>query len=119
VEVHETAVGRPAVEAALRSEDAVVVADDRGHLVAVNGAAAELLGYSPAELFQHSIFDLTPCEYELDGLVLWKDFIELGFQAGVYWFVRKDASTVEVAYRGVANVQPGDITWFDLCDRSR
>jgi PAS domain S-box-containing protein len=96
-----------AVDAALASAEAVLVADDQGRYVAANDAAGELLGYTAEELVELSVWDLTPGANELDGLLLWQDFIGLGFQAGVYWLARKDGSLIEVAYRATANVAPG------------
>lgn len=92
---------------ALRSPDATLVADDQGRYVAVNDAACLLLGYSREEVLQLSVWDLTPDPHQVEGLILWKEFIEIGAQAGVYWLARKDGSLVEVAYQARANVTPG------------
>jgi PAS domain S-box-containing protein len=92
---------------ALESPDATLVADDRGRYVAANESACRLLGYSREELLQLSVWDLTPDPHEVEGLILWKEFIEVGVQAGVYWLARKDGSLVEVAYQARANVTPG------------
>ena len=99
--------GFGSVAAALRSPEAALVADDHGRYVAVNDAACRLLGYSRDELLGMNVWDLTPKPHELDGLVLWKEFIEVGVQAGVYWLLRRNASLVEVSYRAKANVEPG------------
>jgi PAS domain S-box-containing protein len=84
-----------------------LIADDRGRYVDCNELACELLGYSREELLKLSVWDLTPEGNEVDGLVLWQDFIHAGAQAGIYWLVRKDGSLVEVEYRAVANATPG------------
>jgi len=91
--------GKPAPTAEL-------VADDRGRYVDCNEAACELLGYRREELLKLSVWDLTPEGNEVDGLVLWQDFIRVGVQAGIYWLVRKDGSLVEVEYRAIANATP-------------
>jgi PAS domain S-box-containing protein len=92
---------------ALESPDATLVADDKGRYVAVNDASCQLLGYTREELLQRSVWDLTPDPHEVEGLILWKEFIEIGVQAGVYWLARRDGSLVEVAYQARANVVPG------------
>lgn len=100
-------IGESSVASALESPDATLAADDKGRYVAVNEAACQLLGYSREELLQLSVWDLTPDPHEVEGLILWKEFIEVGAQAGVYWLARKDGSLVEVAYQARANVAPG------------
>lgn len=95
------------LDAGLASAEPTLVADDLGHYVAVNDAACELLGYTREELVASSVWDLTPGANQIDGLLLWQDFISHGFQAGVYWLARKDGSLVEVAYQATANVAPG------------
>jgi PAS domain S-box-containing protein len=95
------------VASALASSDATMVADDEGRYVAVNDAACRLLGYSRQELLGLSVWDLTPDPHEVEGLILWKEFIEVGAQAGVYWLARKDGTLVEVAYQARASVAPG------------
>lgn len=91
----------------LASPDPTLVADDRGRYVAANDAACRLLGYRREQLLEMSVWQLTPDGHEVEGLIAWKDFIELGFQAGVYWLVRKDRSMVSVEYRAIANLEPG------------
>jgi PAS domain S-box-containing protein len=95
------------IASALESPDATLVADDQGRYVAVNDAACGLLGYTREELLRLSVWDLTPDPHEVEGLILWKEFIEVGAQAGVYWLARKDGSSIEVAYQARANVTPG------------
>jgi PAS domain S-box-containing protein len=85
---------------------AELVADDQGRYVDCNDAACELLGYSRDELLKLSVWDLTPEGNEVDGLLLWQEFIRIGAQAGIYWLVRKDGSLVEVEYRAVARATP-------------
>jgi PAS domain S-box-containing protein len=92
---------------ALASPDATLVANDEGRYVAANDAACRLLGYTREELHKLSVWDLTPDPHGVEGLILWKEFIEVGAQAGVYWLKRKDGSLVEVAYQARASVAPG------------
>ena len=86
---------------------AELVADDRGRYVDCNPAACELLGYERAEILGMSVWDLTPQANNVDGLVMWQEFIAQGIQAGIYWLVRKDGTSLEVEFRAVANVAPG------------
>ena len=86
---------------------AELVADDRGRYVDCNPAACALLGYDREEVLQMSVWDLTPQANNVDGLVMWQEFIALGVQAGIYWLVRKDGASLEVEFRAVANVTPG------------
>jgi PAS domain S-box-containing protein len=83
------------------------MADDQGRYIEANDAACDLLGYTRDELLELSVWDLTPGANELDGLMLWQEFITLGFLAGVYWLTRKDGSLVEAAYQATANAGPG------------
>jgi PAS domain S-box-containing protein len=89
------------------SSAATLIADDHGRYVAANRAACRLLGYSQDELLKMDVWDLTPGDHQLDGLILWQQFISRGADAGVYWLKRKDGSIVEVAYKARANVAPG------------
>jgi PAS domain S-box-containing protein len=100
-EIDETSIA-----SALASPDATLVANDEGRYLAANDTACRLLGYSREELVQLSVWDLTPDPHEVEGLILWKEFIEVGAQAGVYWLKRKDGSPIEVAYQARANVAP-------------
>ena len=86
---------------------AELVADDRGRYVDCNQAACKLLGYERDEILRMSVWDLTPQANNVDGLIMWQEFIALGVQAGIYWLVRKDGTSLEVEFRAVANVAPG------------
>jgi PAS domain S-box-containing protein len=101
-EIHESSIN-----SALASPEATLVADDEGRYVAANEAACRLLGYTREELLQLSVWDLTPDPHEVEGLILWKEFIEIGAQAGGYWLKRKDGSPIEVAYQAQASIAPG------------
>lgn len=83
-----------------------LVADDRGRYVDCDDFACELLGYTRDELLSMSVWDLTPTPNEIDGLLMWQEFIRVGVQAGIYWLKRKDGSTVELEYRAIANGAP-------------
>ena len=100
-------ISESSIASALESPDATLVADDQGRYLAVNDAACGLLGYTREELLRLSVWDLTPDPHEVEGLILWKESIEVGAQAGVYWLARKDGSLLEVAYQARANVAPG------------
>ena len=102
-----TEINETTVASALQSPEATLVADDQGRYVAGNDAACRLLGYTRDELLELSVWDLTPKPHEVDGLILWKEFIEVGFQAGVYWLACRDGSLKEIAYRAKANIVPG------------
>ncbi len=52
-------------------------------------------------------WELTPGAHEVDALLLWQEFIRLGFNAGLFPLTRKDGSVVEVRYKAIANVSPG------------
>lgn len=100
---------------------AKLVADDRGRYIDCNELAVSLLGYSRAEILSMSVWDLTPESNEIDGLLMWQDFISLGFQAGIYWLVRKDGTPVEVEYRALANAPSAGrhVSWLKPIDTGR
>ena len=106
--------------APLQPGAATLVADDRGRYVDCDEAASELLGYTREELLTMSVWQLTPGGHEVDGLVMWQEFLNVGVQAGIYWLVRKDGSLVEVEYRALANASPGGhVSWLRKMDISR
>lgn len=84
-----------------------LVADDRGNLVDADEATFRLLGYTREELLQMSIWDLTPGGNELDGLMLWQDFIKAGTQTGEYVLRTKGGRQLRFRYQARANVEPG------------
>lgn len=83
-----------------------LVADNQGRYVDCDDFACELLGYTREELLSLSVWDLTPALNEIDGLLMWQEFIRVGAQAGIYWLQRKDGTTIEVEFRAVANGAP-------------
>ncbi len=86
---------------------AELIADDMGKYLDCNDLATELVGYSREELVGMSVWDLTPGADEIQGLLLWQEFIRVGFSAGLYRLVRKDSAEVEVLFKAIANVSPG------------
>jgi PAS domain S-box-containing protein len=84
-----------------------LVADDQGRYIECNDRACSMLGYSRDELLALSVWDLTPEGNQVEGLVMWQEFLGTGFQAGSYWLVRKDEQVVEVAYRAVSDAVSG------------
>ncbi|HEY8644133.1 MAG TPA: PAS domain S-box protein [Candidatus Dormibacteraeota bacterium] len=84
-----------------------LTADDEGRYVEVNEEAVRVLGYSRDELLSMSVWDLTPPVKELDGLVLWQDFIRAGEQSGRYALKTKRGLLVWFDYRAQANITPG------------
>jgi PAS domain S-box-containing protein len=91
----------------LTNKVAELVADDQGRYLECNEQAVEMLGYSRQELMTMSVWDLTPGADQIQGLLLWQEFIRVGFNAGLYRLTRKDGSELEVKYKAVANVSPG------------
>ena len=84
-----------------------LVADDQGNYVEVSDAALRVLGYEREELLRMSVWDLTPASGELDGLLLWQDFIRSGNQEGEYVLRTKRGRVVRFHYHARANVEPG------------
>lgn len=85
----------------------VLVADNQGRYVDANEEAVRALGFTREELLQLSVWDLTPHARELDGLILWQDFIRQGQQAGDYVLRTKDGRLLACSYSARANVRPG------------
>ncbi len=100
--------------------EAKLVADDRGSYVDCNDIACSLLGYTRDEILGKSVWDLTPDGNQVEGLLLWQEFISRGSDAGVYWLNRKDGTLVEVAYHALANVEPGrHVSWLRVLSPAR
>jgi PAS domain S-box-containing protein len=86
---------------------AMLVADNRGRYVDVNGAAVFLTGYSRAELLRRSVWDLTPTGQQTRGRTLWRAFLARGRMSGQYRLLRKNGRVVAARYVALANVLPG------------
>lgn len=89
------------------TQDAILLADDRGLYVDANPAACELTGYRREELLERTILDLTPEDHRPAGRDLWRAFLTRGRMEGEYSLTRKDGRAVEVEFRAVAHVLPG------------
>lgn len=89
------------------SQDAFLLANDRGDYEDVNQAAVTLTGYSRAELLRMNLGDLTPEDNLEISQKLWINFLEKGEQNGEFQLVRKDDTLIHVEYRAVANLLPG------------
>jgi PAS domain S-box-containing protein len=85
----------------------ILIANNGGHYVDVNTAAARLTGYTRAELLRMSVWDLTPSPRRALGLRLWRAFLERGRMTGRYELRRRDGTAVRARYFAVANVLPG------------
>ncbi|HSP09587.1 MAG TPA: PAS domain-containing protein [Candidatus Dormibacteraeota bacterium] len=86
----------------------VMVADDAGKYVAVNGSMCAMLGYEREDmLLGMSVWDLTPERYGDSGAAMWGDFIAAGEGFGTYQLVRADGSLATFDFIARANVIPG------------
>ena len=86
---------------------AVLIADRHGQYVAVNEAASRLTGFSQAELVRKALPDLTGAPDTDVSDVLWRAFLDQGYQSGEFSIQRQDGSSVVVRYEALANVIPG------------
>jgi len=86
---------------------AAIVANDAGHFVVTNPAAASLTGYSPAELQRLSMWQVTPNTLDHEAEVLWRAFISTREQSGEYRVLTKDRRIITTTYAAAANVLPG------------
>ncbi len=89
------------------SLEAKFLADDTGRHVEVNGAAAQLLGYSRDELATMFVWDILPEAGRHDARAMWSEFLARGQLSGDLWLRRKDGSQVPVEFEAVANVVEG------------
>ena len=105
--------------------DAILMADEQMRFVDANPAACVLTGYSREELLQLRVQDVTPLPNQ--GLLdsLWQDLISAGKLDSEFQLLRKDATTIIVEFRAVANFIPGlhvaiahDITARRLAEES-
>jgi PAS domain S-box-containing protein len=97
--------GPPGPESPL--DAASLLADDAARFCEVNDQAVNLLHYPREELLQMRVWDITPELQRPDALELWKAFILVGEQAGVYQARRRDGRLITVEYVAVANYRPG------------
>ncbi|GAC1453011.1 MAG: hypothetical protein PVSMB1_01110 [Gemmatimonadaceae bacterium] len=86
---------------------AVFLADNQGRYVWANASAAELLGYSRAEVLRLSVWDVTPVEAEADLDLLWRSFLRSSYQYGTYPVRRKSGRKRWVYYFAEPRLLPG------------
>jgi PAS domain S-box-containing protein len=86
---------------------AALVADDDGHYVIGNQAAAALTGYTTHALSRLSVWELTPNINESEAALLWRAFLARQKDDGEYVLLVNGGRVVRVAYAAQANVVPG------------
>jgi PAS domain S-box-containing protein len=86
---------------------ALLIANNSGRYVDVNGPATQLTGFTRRELLRMSVWDLTPGPSVAAGRRMWQEFLRAGRMAGIYPICRKDGSTVAADFRAWADVLPG------------
>jgi PAS domain S-box-containing protein len=84
--------------------DSILFFDSDGRFVDANPAATTLLGYSRDELVQSAPKDLGAVGAQTTKL--FHDILTAGSASGEDTLVRKDGTSREIEYRGVANVMP-------------
>jgi PAS domain S-box-containing protein len=85
----------------------ILAADDSGRFIAANDAACSLTGYSHAELFELSVWDLSPKRNVGKWQRTWRHFLrERGFD-GEYHLRRNTGEGIEVRCMAAANIIPG------------
>jgi PAS domain S-box-containing protein len=90
-----------------KSDELLLVADDRGQYLDASPGILRLLGYTREELFQKAIWDLTPLPREIDGLILWQEFMRAGSQSGRYLLRNRAGRLLPFDYHATANAAPG------------
>ena len=91
-----------------RAGDAILIADDSGHWVDVNEAAAELLGLPTADIIGRSLADFVVDA--LDGIGIeaaWTALRALGEVRGEIRLRSHSGEILEVEYTAVADISPG------------
>ena len=88
-------------------QDPVFITDRHGRYVAVNEGVCRLTGYTAPELLAKAFPDITSALDANVADVLWRAFLDQGYQTGEYTLACKDGSTVRVKYEAVANIVPG------------
>jgi PAS domain S-box-containing protein len=85
--------------------DAMVIADDDGRYVEVNGSAADLFGLPERELLGRTIGDFTD---DVDIEEEWQQFRTADEQQGMIRIVRPDGSERVVEYAATPDIVPGE-----------
>jgi PAS domain S-box-containing protein len=99
--------------------EGMVLADDEGRYIAVNPAAARMLGYEPDELLGRRAAELVVTPY--DQSQVFDDFVTAGQGQMELDMLRADGGTVTVEAVSVAHVEPGVhlSVWRDVTQRRR
>ncbi|MEX0968771.1 MAG: PAS domain S-box protein [Bacteroidia bacterium] len=90
-----------------QTSEAILLADDEGRYIDCNKAAAEMLGYSIAEINSKTVSEITGIEDENQFRQIWESFINKGSEQGRIELKRKDNMTIVGSYKATANVLPG------------
>ena len=86
---------------------AAFVANNEGLYVVTNRAASRLVQYSPEELQEMSVWDLTRPQTVQDAEVLWRAFLQQREQTGEYELLLRDGTFARMLYAARAHVLPG------------
>ncbi|WP_207493819.1 PAS domain-containing sensor histidine kinase [Aridibaculum aurantiacum] len=91
-----------------QTNDAILVADDKGRYVHVNPAATKILGYTKEEFLSKSTSDLI-LDVHPDVVVVesWSSFLHKGQQSGVVELKKKNGGIAICHYNASANILPG------------
>jgi two-component system cell cycle sensor histidine kinase/response regulator CckA len=87
------------------SDDAMIVADDEGRVVAANPSGCHLLGSTGAELAGASLASWVAADTDFPGA--WRALLEAGSVRGVLFLHRPDGARRTVGYRGTARISEG------------
>jgi PAS domain S-box-containing protein len=103
------------------AQDGILLIDDEARFVAVNPAAADLIGCNSEEIIGTQAWDLTPPSKLESGWEEWRALLEDGDSYGQYTLVHKDGIHIEVEFRAVANITSGLHLAIlrDITDRKR
>ncbi len=89
------------------SNDAIILADDRGRYVEVNPAACVLLGYTREELLRLGVAEIFSASDRNLAEGAWHEFLEQGNQRGECSLRRKNGSLLRADYSAIAHIQAG------------
>jgi DNA-binding CsgD family transcriptional regulator len=88
--------------------DALLLVDDRRHIVGANGGAAKLYRLPPEQLLRCRLDDFSPAEHFGILADLWSRFEHDGHQEGHYELLRGDGSRTMVEYRATRDFSNGE-----------
>lgn len=103
------------------SNDAILLADDRGSYVEANPAACALLGYLRDELLSVGVADLFSASERNWAEGAWHEFLEAGTLRGECSLRRKNGTLLRADCSAIAHIQPGlHLSIFrDVSERNR